>query len=147
MRISADVSFKCGRFLYTYQIYKKVLLINMVVVYICHFWGTLPYWLFLRKGGHNPQRGSIADYWVLITANTTETNGLTWLPMLRNPPPYSPYPMTNQRCLTSVTPKRTDRHRAPLYLAFLYLAIIFNNSSNNSSRKQILLDTKITLRI
>jgi hypothetical protein len=33
-----------------------------------------------RRTGHNPPRGPSADSWVLKTANTAGTNGLTWLP-------------------------------------------------------------------
>jgi hypothetical protein len=33
-----------------------------------------------RRTGHNPSRGSSADWWVLTTTNIARTNGLTCLP-------------------------------------------------------------------
>jgi hypothetical protein len=44
-------------------------------------WGTgLPYGLHIRRTGHNPPIGPSAGWWVVKTANTAGTNGLTCLP-------------------------------------------------------------------
>jgi hypothetical protein len=72
--------------------------------------GHRPYGLHIRRTGHNPPRGPSAGWWELTTANAAGTNGLTCLPkhggawdnifMIT-------HPMTDERCLTSATARRS----------------------------------------
>jgi hypothetical protein len=58
----------------------------------------------IRRTGHNPRRVPSADWWVLTTANTAGTNGLTCLPKHRGAGDNKflvTHPMTNQCCFAS----------------------------------------------
>jgi hypothetical protein len=64
----------------------------------------------MRRTGHNPPSGPSADWWVLTTANTAGTDGLTCLPKhgrtLDNKFLVT-HAMTDQRCLTSAIARRS----------------------------------------
>jgi hypothetical protein len=85
---------------------------------------SLPFYLHIRRMGHNPPRGPSVDWWVLTTANATGTNGLTCLPMhggARDSKILVTHPMTELRCLTSAI-------RGVIELLFDYSVTIFSNT-------------------
>jgi hypothetical protein len=69
---------KTIKFRILYYLYR----IFIIIAYLCpHCWATsLPYGLHIRRTGHNLPRGPSSGWWVLTTANTAGTNGLTCLP-------------------------------------------------------------------
>jgi hypothetical protein len=65
---------------------------------------------YTKKTGHNPHRGPSAGWWVLPTAYTSGTVGLTCLPKhagARDNKFLVTHPMTDQRCFASVIARRT----------------------------------------
>jgi hypothetical protein len=70
----------------------------------------LPYGPPTRRTDHNPPRGPNADWWVLTTANTARTNGLTCIPKhggARDITFLIIHPMTDQCCLVSAIVRRS----------------------------------------
>jgi hypothetical protein len=83
----------------------------IISLLISHCWGTgLPYVLHIKRKGHNPLCRSSAGWWVLTTANTAGTNGLTCLTKhgkARDNKFLVTHPMTDQRCLTSAIARQS----------------------------------------
>jgi hypothetical protein len=90
-----------------------------------HCWGTgLPYGLPTRRTGSNPPRGPSAYWWVLTTANTAETNGLTCLPKhggARDNTFLVTHPITDQRCLTFAIARRSALTAGPSKSSILFI--------------------------
>jgi hypothetical protein len=102
-----------------------------------------------RGTGHNPPRGSSADWWVLATANIAGTNGCTLLPKhgARDNKFLVTHPMTDQFCLAYASVRRAHwprGHQAPQVLFFGFglnresLKYLFIRQTNNCYRKNIL---------
>jgi hypothetical protein len=80
--------------------------------------------------GHNSLRGSSTDWWVLTTANASETNGLTCLLKLGGVREYNfliSHPMIDQYWLSSAIARRsalTAGHWAPLQHEWSLMALM-----------------------
>jgi hypothetical protein len=92
--------------------------------YYCpHCWGTgFPYGSPVRITGHNPPRGPSTDWWVLTTANTVGTDGLTCF--LKHVGAQDnaflvTYLMTDQCCLASTIVRRAPRPRGHWALPYI----------------------------
>jgi hypothetical protein len=107
---------------------KRFFMVSLLMSLLLRQAPGFAYGLHIKRTGHNPPRVPSADWWMLTTANTAGSNGLTCLlkhGKARDNKFLVTHPMTDQRCLTSTIARRIAQTAGPSSSSLL----LFNPSS------------------